>query len=170
MRRNPSYHRNGAKTPVGQVRWDDATKFCERLSAQTGEKFQLPTEAQWEYACRGGSTMAFCFGDNEGQLDEYAWYCENSDREPHAVGRKRPNAWGLYDMHGNAWEWCQDWYGHYPSGGVTDPLGPRDGRQRVNRGGGFYDRTRRCRSACRLSDIPYILRGSLGFRPVRPLP
>ena len=139
MGSNPSNFK-GPKNPVEQVSWDDCQEFLDKLNAKAGGqggKFVLPTEAQWEYACRAGSTGKFCFGDDEKQLGEYAWYDENSDSKTHPVGEKKPNAWGLYDMHGNVWEWCQDWYGAYGAEAVDDPSGPTTGSGRVFRGGGW---------------------------------
>ena len=115
MGSNPS-HFKGPKNPVEQVSWDDCQQFLVKLNAKSGgqgSKFVLPTEAQWEYACRAGSTGKFCFGDDEKQLGEYAWYEANSGDKTHPVGEKKPNTFGLHDMHGNVWEWCQDWYGEY---------------------------------------------------------
>ena len=97
------------------VSWNDAAKFCEWLSKKGKERFELPTEAQWEYACRAGTQTDYYFGDDPGPLDDYAWYQNNAMRHSHPVGGKRPNPWGLYDMSGNAWQWCQDYYGLYPS-------------------------------------------------------
>jgi len=167
--KNPSRFK-GARNPVEQVSWDDAVKFCERLSSQAGGGLQLPTEAQWEYACRAGSTTAYCFGDSDSQLGGHAWHGSNSGRKTHPVGQKSPNAWGLYDLHGNVWEWCQDWYGDYPSGGVTDPTGAPRGSYRVDRGGGFIGGADDCRSAFRGGYVPGIRRSILGFRPSRSLP
>ncbi|NQT39791.1 MAG: formylglycine-generating enzyme family protein, partial [Planctomycetes bacterium] len=113
MGSNPSNFK-GAKNPVEQVSWDNCQQFLVKLNAKSGGqggKFVLPTEAQWEYACRAGSTGKFCFGDDEKQLGEYAWYGENSGSKTHPVGEKKPNTFGLHDMHGNVWEWCHDWYG-----------------------------------------------------------
>ena len=120
MGKNPSKFK-GAKLTVEQVSWDDAVAFCKALSSKTGQMFRLPTEAEWEYACRAGTTTRFSFGDNDGSLGGYAWYSSNSRRETNPVGRMKPNAFGLYDMHGNVWEWCGDWAGDYSSGSATDP-------------------------------------------------
>jgi formylglycine-generating enzyme required for sulfatase activity len=142
MGNNPSEFK-GPKNPVEQVSWTDCQEFLVKLNAKAGGqggKFVLPTEAQWEYACRAGSTGEFCFGNKEKQLGEYAWwYDENSGIETHPVGEKKPNAWGLYDMHGNVCEWCQDWYGTYGAEAVDDPSGPTKGTSRVYRGGGWLD-------------------------------
>ena len=151
MGNNPS-HFKGPKKPVEQVSWEDCQKFLGKLNAKVGSgasKFQLPSEAQWEYACRAGSTGKFCFGDDEKQLDEHAWYGENSGNKTHSVGEKKPNAWGLYDMHGNVWEWCQDWYGAYRAEAVDDPSGDTTGAYRVARGGGWRSVGRICQSAIR---------------------
>jgi len=110
MGSNPSGFK-GPKNPVEMVSWVDCQQFLSKLkskSAAGGGEFQLPSEAQWEYACRAGSTTRYCFGDDESKLGEYAWYGNNSGGKPHPVGEKEPNGWRLYDMHGNVWEWCQD--------------------------------------------------------------
>jgi formylglycine-generating enzyme required for sulfatase activity len=140
--------------PVEQVSWEDAVEFCKRLSELPEEKkagrvYRLPTEAEWEYACRAGSKTAFYFGDESFNLSGYAWHAANSDYQTHPVGEKKPNAWGLYDMHGNVWEWCSDRYGDYPEGAVTDPVGPEEGSIRVNRGGSWDRGAEDCRSAAR---------------------
>ena len=116
----------------------------------------MPTEAQWEYACRAGSTTRYCFGDDESGLGEYAWYGENSGDKTHPVGEKKPNAWGLYDMHGNVWEWCADWYdgGYYAQSPTDDPTGPATGSFRVVRGGGWHYAAGCCRSAYRHGTRP----------------
>lgn len=106
---NPSFFK-GPDRPVERISWQDAVAFCDKLSSMTGRRFRLPSEAEWEYACRAGSDTAFTFGDDYETLGEYGWYVENSERQTHPVAQKKPNAWGLYDTHGNVWEWCADWY------------------------------------------------------------
>jgi formylglycine-generating enzyme required for sulfatase activity len=137
------------------------------LSEQTGQQYRLPTEAEWEYAGRAGRATMYSFGDDARQLQEYAWYLENSKNKTEPVGQKKPNAWGLYDMHGNVWEWVQDWYGEYSSNSVVDPNGPDNGARRVIRGGGWSFVARSCRSAVRGSRSPNDRRGFLGFRLAR---
>ena len=139
MGSNPSYFK-GPKNPVENLSWDDCQGFLSKLNAKTRGirgTFQLPSEAQWEYACRAGSTTRYCFGDDESQLGDYAWYEANMAGKTHPVGEKKPNAWGLYDMHGNVWEWCQDWYDDYPKSAVDDPVGPPMGAAHVDRGGSW---------------------------------
>ena len=166
---NPSEYK-GANNPVETVRREDAVEFCRRLSELPAEKeagnvYRLPTEAEWEYACRAGTRTRFSFVDDESDFGEYGWCIENSGRTTHPVGSKLPNAWGLYDMHGNVWEWCQDWYGDYPSGSVTDPSGATSSLSRVNRGGGWgSDVAGNCRSASRYGFYPSDRELSLGFR------
>ncbi|PIE84755.1 MAG: hypothetical protein CSA07_01465 [Bacteroidia bacterium] len=157
----------GARQPVVNVSWDDAKAFCDWV----GKGATLPTEAQWEYACRAGSTGRFCFGEDEAQLGDYAWYRENAGRVTHAVGGKKPNAWGLYDMHGNVWEWCSDyWLGAYTADPVKDPAGPAAGPTRVLRGGECNGEPRYSRSAFRSWYYPFVERElSHGFRLVAPL-
>ncbi len=142
----------GPKNPVEQVGWVDCQDFLVKLNTKVGGKgykFVLPTEAQWEYACRAGSTGKFCFGDDEKQLGEYAWYRENSESKAHPVGEKKPNTFGLHDMHGNVWEWCQDSYGAYGAEAVRDPSRPTGARFRVLRGGSWNYGGRCCLSAYR---------------------
>ena len=170
MGKNPSYFQ-GSKFPVEQVTWDDAVEFCRKLSAlpaekEAGRSYRLPSEAEWEYACRAGTTSVFSHGDEESRLSEYAWHLGNSGGKTHDVGTMKPNPWGLYDMHGNVWEWCHDWHGKYPSGGMLDPRGPSSGSFRVNRGGGWHVPAMDCGSAYRRTDDPAlrISRDFIGFR------
>jgi len=171
MGKNPSYYK-GATNPVDQVSWDDATEFCKKLSEKIRQAVRLPTEAEWEYACRAGTQTAFSFGDDPSALGDYAWWDGNSGATTHPVGQKRPNAWGLYDMHGNVWEWCADWFGEYPKGPVTDPSGPATGSDiRVVRGGSWYDvGSVSFRCACRFSYDPPDRSVSYGFRCAMTLP
>ncbi|OQY59787.1 MAG: hypothetical protein B6245_04790 [Desulfobacteraceae bacterium 4572_88] len=173
MGKNPSHFKDGGNDcPVENVLWEDAQQFIKKLNEHEGKTlYRLPTEAEWEYACRAGSSTRFCFGDDENRLSEYAWYDGNSGGKTHPVGQKKPNAWGLYDMHGNVWEWCQDWFGDYPSGDITDPAGPlKPGSARVDRGGGCFFSARICRSACRVRDLPGGRYHFLGFRLLRLAP
>jgi len=163
---NPS-HFKGAKNPVETVSWEDAQEFCKKLSAKTGKTVQLPTEAQWEYACRAGTKTRFYSGDADGDLDGVGWYDSNSGNTTHPVGEKKPNSWGLYDMHGNVWEWCQDWYGEYAAGAATDPQGAASGPFRVLRGGCWRGNPESCRSAYRYNSPPgYRVNLDGGFRVV----
>ena len=139
---NPSKFEGDPQRPVEQVSWDDAVEFCRKLSALPGEKaakrrYGLPTEAQWEHACRAGTTTRWYAGDNQAGLVDVAWFNTNSGGQTHPVGGKKPNAWGLYDMHGNVWEWCQDWYDkeYYARSPIDDPAGPPGGSFRGMRGG-----------------------------------
>jgi formylglycine-generating enzyme required for sulfatase activity len=165
---NPSQFK-GPKNPVETVNWAECQPFFRKLNAKPGPgkgKFQLPTEAQWEYACRAGSTTQYGFGDDPSGLDEYAWYAANSGGKSHPVGEKKPNPWGLYDMHGNVWEWCQDWYdgGYYAKSPADDPTGPARGRIRVLRGGGWINPAWHCRSSQRSNLSPSLRNSILGFR------
>jgi formylglycine-generating enzyme required for sulfatase activity len=169
---NPA-HYQGLENPMESVSWNDAVVFCRKLTARErqagrlpeGFEYMLPTGAQWEYACRAGSSTEYCFGDDADRLDEAAWYGENSGKQTHPVAQKKPNAWGLYDMHGNVWEWCRDWYeGGYLSAGVTDPQGPDSGTARVLRGGCYLSLASCCRSAERLRGAPSVTGNVLGFR------
>jgi len=157
MDTNPSKFK-GDDHPVETVSWNDCAKFCKKVG------LSLPTEAQWEYACRAGSKTLWCFGDDEAQLEEYAWYAENSGRQTHPVAQKKPNAYGLYDMHGNLWELCWDWKETYPSNSVTDPVGPRHGSYRIERGGSWDTCASVCRSTLRHFTSPGDLTSTAGFR------
>ncbi len=173
MGANPSYFK-GANLPVEQVSWDDCMSFCEKLTSReraagrlpSGYRYTLPSEAQWEYACRAGTT-----GDYAGSLVAMAWYEDNSGQTTHAVSGKQANAWGFHDMHGNVWELCSDWYGDYPSSNVTDPTGAASGSYRVNRGGGWVLSASNCRSAKRGRISPGVGFNFLGFRlALSPIP
>jgi formylglycine-generating enzyme required for sulfatase activity len=173
MGNNPSVFKKDPQNPVETVSWYDAVEFCKKLSQLPEEKaagrvYRLPTEAEWEYACRAGSTTQYSFGNIEERLSVYAWYYStkiaDSKYGPQPVGRKKPNAWGLYDMHGNVGEWCSDWYGEYPKGAVSDPSGPREGSSRVCRGGSWCNDAAGCRSSFRLSRSPEERGNNGGFR------
>jgi formylglycine-generating enzyme required for sulfatase activity len=192
MKNNPSSSK-GNNLPVEQVSWNDAQEYVSKLNEKEGsEKYRLPSEAEWEYAARAGTTTRYSFGDDDSKLDEYAWYADNSGSRPpqkgdyygydkkdwldnkwngktHPVGQKKPNTWGLYDMHGNVWEWVQDkWHDDYkdaPLDGSSWESG--DGFFRVFRGGGWYYFARCCRSAARGDCVPGFRGDSLGFRLVR---
>lgn len=158
--RNPGFSQDD-NHPVINISWNDAVEFCKWFSTKIGQNVQLPTEAQWEYACRAGSTGAYA-----GNLDEMAWY--NGKSGTHPVGAKKANAWGLYDMYGNVYEWCKDWIvdGVYPIGSVTDPVGPSSGACRVYRGGAWNSIAEDSRSAYRDGDNPDYRDYQLGFRIV----
>ena len=175
MGNNPScfkeyfgYFRGNDKFPVERVSWNDVQKFIRELNQMEGRnKYSLPTEAEWEYACRAGSKTAYCFGDDYERLGQYAWYNKNSGNKTHPVGQKKPNTWGLYDMHGNLFELCQDWDGDYPAGSVTDPVGPSKGLRRVCRGGSYYELANDCCSSSRNCTMPDDRLCNRGFRLLR---
>jgi formylglycine-generating enzyme required for sulfatase activity len=154
------------------VSWSDAKAYVEWLAKSTGKNYRLATEAEWEYACRAGSDSAYCFGDNEAGLGEYAWYGSNSGGRSHTVGRKRANAWGIHDMHGNVWEWVNDWYSedYYVDSPRRSPTGPANGSYRVIRGGSWNDPAHYARSAVRSRFDPGVRGSALGFRLARTLP
>jgi formylglycine-generating enzyme required for sulfatase activity len=186
---NPS-KRKEPQNPVERTQWTDAVRFCNRCSELEGltpcydlkswtcnfeaNGYRLPTEAEWEYACRAGSTTHYCFGDDERELAEYAWLKPHSQGKPHPVGQKRANHWGLYDMHGNVWQWCNDWYGeaYYGNSPAEDPHGPAAGTMRVLRGGAWDSTPEKCRSAYRHKEFPVYSDAcfgadSYGFRRAR---
>jgi formylglycine-generating enzyme required for sulfatase activity len=169
MGNNPSKNK-ARNNPVESVSWKDVQTFISRLNTKEGtNKYRLPTEAEWEYAARAGTKSAYSFGDETRPLGQYAWYQGNSGRQTHPVGQKQPNPWGLYDMHGNVWEWVQDWHGDYPKSAVTDPSGPSSGVYRVLRGGSWDDSARNLRSAYRFSYSPDDRFEFYGFRLARSL-
>ena len=165
---NPS-HVKAATLPVDQVNWDDCQKFTDKLSqllAPLHITAALPTEAQWEYACRAGSQTRFWSGQDNADLTRVAWCAPNSGDKPHAVGQKPANAWGLYDMHGNVWQWCQDGLGPYDRDAVTDPVGPAEAAERVLRGGSWSSEPDVCRAAYRFSYPPDYRLMTVGLRVV----
>ncbi len=200
MGNNPAKFKDNLQNPVETVSWDDAQEFCKKLSQKTGKDFRLPSEAEWEYACRAGTTTRYYFGEDEKELGDYGWFGNNSGKQTldtdriwqevqqdgkkylevlnknecqtHPVGQKKPNAWGLYDMHGNVWEWCQDSYEKY--GGESDLIRKTgkaitkesDNRSRLLRGGSWVNRAGDCRSACRSDIIARVQYYSIGFRVV----
>jgi formylglycine-generating enzyme required for sulfatase activity len=170
MGNNPSYCGNNPKNPVEQVSWNDAQEFCQKLNQKTGKKYRLPSEAEWEYACRAGTQTRYYFGDDEKQLGEYAWFSENSGSKSHPVGQKKPNNWGLYDMSGNVWEWCEDaWHKNYenaPTDGTAWNENHSVTKDRVLRGGSWVNGPGNCRSAFRSLSVNR--HSDLGFRVVSP--
>ena len=166
MGNNPSRFTGDDNRPVERVSWDDVQEFIRRLNEQEGcgDCYRLPTEAEWEYAARAGTT-----GDYAGDLDAMGWYRANSGSQTHPVGGKSPNVWGLYDMHGNVWEWVADGFGreYYKNSPAVDPKGPESGSLRVSRGGCFSDSAARARSANRYIVPPGLPNNDLGFRLVR---
>jgi formylglycine-generating enzyme required for sulfatase activity len=177
---NPSLFAGDLDAPVERVSWSDATNYCAILTQReltagripAGSAFRLPTEAEWEFCCRAGTTTRFFYGDDPNylQLTNHAWFSDNSDAQTHTVATKPGNAWGFFDMAGNVWQWCEDWYGAYPGGSVFDPTGAstNSGGGRVLRGGSWIDEPRFCRSACRIGDDPSgnSLYENYGFRVV----
>jgi len=169
MRNNPSNFK-GDTRPVERVSWDDVQKFLRQLNQKAGkEMYRLPSEAEWEYAARAGTDTMFYFGNDVAGLGKYAWYAENSGKKTHSVGQLKPNTWGLYDMYGNVYEWCQDWYGrgYYSKSPSKNPGGPSSGSARVLRGGGWGSVAGYCRAASRLGISPDARSSIVGFRLLR---
>ncbi len=174
------YVKEGSNYPATIVSWEDAIAFCKKLTEQERKagqlpddwEYTLPTEAQWEYACRAGTTTVYSFGDDDSKLSDYAWFEDNAgdigEEYAHAVETKKPNPWGLSDMHGNVWEWCRDWYQDKLPGG-TDPEVTAEGSFRVNRGGSWINPAGLCRSALRFWYTPSYRNFNLGFRVGRVL-
>ena len=163
-----SYAGVGADYPAYYVSWEDIVNmFLPRLNSITGKTFRLPTEAEWEYAARGGNKSKGYKYSGSNNLGDVAWYCDNSSREANPVGTKAPNELGIYDMSGNVWEWCSDWYGSYSSSAQSNPTGPSSGSGRVYRGGSWFNYAQNCRVSCRGYDLnPDYHYSFLGFRLV----
>ena len=164
MGSNPSKFTGNMQRPVEMVSWNDCQTFISKLNQLTGETFRLPTEAQWEYAARGGNKSKGYTYSGSNAIDDVAWYNDNSDRMTHPVKTKAPNELGIYDMSGNVFEWCSDWYGSYSSAAQTDPTGPATGFYRVRRGGSWDDIAASCRVAYRISGAPTNTINYLGLR------
>jgi len=161
---DPSHNNPGDDLPVVNVNWNDAIKYCKWLSSETGKNYRLPTEAEWEYACRAGTKTDYYWGNK--MDDSYCWYKDNSGNKIHPVGQKMPNEFGIYDMSGNLWEWCNDWYGYYTSDTISNPTGPGSSLTRVYRGGSWNSQAGSCRSAYRNSNSPDTRNELIGFRLV----
>ncbi len=168
MNNNPSHFPDDT-APVENVSWEDCQAFIDKLNKTAEPGFRLPTEAEWEFACRAGSADAYACGNDATILPAHGWFKDNSRETTHGVGTKTANAWGLYDMHGNVWEWCADFYGPYPWGRVTDPVGPATGERHVLRGGAWTAPAQDCRSARRFVHLEgyFFPKYNLGFRLAR---
>ena len=160
---NPSYF-DGDNMPVENVSWDDCQEFISKLNAATGKHFRLPTEAEWEFAARGGNNSKHYQYSGSNKIGDVGWYCNNSEGETHDVATKEPNELGVYDMSGNVWEWCNDLFGGYISVSQTNPTGHLSGTYRVRRGGSWNDFAGRCRSSCRFSGSPDDCDDRIGLR------
>ena len=163
MGTNPSSFK-GENLPVEKVSWNDCQQFINKLNKLTGKKFRLPTEAEWEFAARGGNKSKGYQYSGSNKIGEVTWYYENSNSETHPVKTKAPNELGIYDMSGNVWEWCQDFYDNYNSGSQTNPTGPSSGSTRVNRGGSWLNNLGSCRSSNRTFNAPGTAYNYLGLR------
>ncbi len=163
MGSNPSYFK-GSQKPVEHVSWNDCKEFITKLNRLTGKNFRLPTEAEWEYAARGGNKSKGYKYSGSNTIGNVAWYTDNSSSKTHDVKTKTPNELGIYDMSGNVWEWCEDWHGSYSSGSQTNPMGPSSGSDRVLRGGSWYYSAKYCRVSFRGINLPVHRDISFGFR------
>ena len=180
--KNPSHFTGDSNRPVEKVTFADANHYCSAVTLReraagrlpAGYAYRLPTEAEWEYACRAGSTNLFNFGNSSTNASSYAWTAENSDAATHPVGSKSPNAWGLYDTHGNVWEWCSDWFEPYPAAPLTDPVGPAASKYKLFKGGGWNQDADYARASSRFMMSPSSGIHFVGFRlalgPVLPSP
>lgn len=169
MGTNPSdFDECGDDCPVENVSWEDIEQYLEKVNRLDVEHhYRLPTEAEWEYAARAGSRLRFCSSDSTVILKDYGWFEENSEETVQSVAQKKPNQWGIYDMHGNVWEWCRDYYGPYSQSKTVNPQGPSSGLSRVRRGGGWNSSFEVCRSAYRLANLPDLRKNDIGFRLVK---
>lgn len=165
MGNNPSRY-SGVFNPVDNVSWNNAVEFCQKLASRSaGRAYQLPSESEWEYACRTGCSGLYCFSDVSGDLNDYAWYCNNSRNSSHQIGKKRPNSYGIYDMHGNVWEWCEDGYHTGYIGAPSDGSVWESSKiSHVLRGGSWYSNSDFCRSAIRCGNLQNKTDGNIGFR------
>lgn len=163
MGNNPSVYK-GVRRPVENVSWDDCQKFIRKLNSLTGKKFRLPTEAEWEYAARGGNKSKRYKYSGSNNIGDVAWYDVNINDNTHSVGQKSPNELGIYDMSGNVWEWCEDWYGDYNSSTQNNPLGTANGPGRVRRGGGWGNGSGDCRVSYRSYYTPINGSNIIGLR------
>jgi formylglycine-generating enzyme required for sulfatase activity len=164
MGSDPSNFTTSAQLPVEQVSWNDCQTFITKLNSLTGATFRLPSEAEWEFAARGGNKSQGYTYSGSNTVGDVAWYKDNSSSKPHVVKTKAPNELGIYDMSGNVWEWCQDWYHSYSSSAVTDPTGPTSGSYRMFRGGGWSGGATYCRCADRNYDKPTTWSSTFGLR------
>ena len=172
MGKNPSHFTGDTNRPVEKLNWFEAVAYCRELTRREvaaghlppGYEYRLPSEAEWEYACEASCTNLFSFGDSASNADQYAWTMENSEGSSHPVGQKRPNAWGLFDMHGNVWEWCSDWFAPYPATALTNPSGPPTSKFKVFRGGGWNQAIEFARSRNRFMMAPSNGIHFVGFR------
>lgn len=164
MGTNPSYFTSDSQLPVERVSWNDCQTFITKLNSLTGATFRLPTEAEWEFAARGGNKSQGYTYSGSNTIGNVAWYTDNSSSKTHVVKTKSPNELGIYDMSGNVWEWCQDWYGSYSSAAVTDPQGASSGSYRVGRGGSWNRYATSCSCSIRDGSVPTFTVGTLGLR------
>jgi formylglycine-generating enzyme required for sulfatase activity len=168
---NPSNFKYDKKLPVEMVSWTDVNEFIAKLNKKGDGIFRLPTEAEWEYASRAGRKTEFSFGEDEDSMSNFGWYIENGGNQTHPVGQKKPNPWGLYDMYGNVWEWCQDWYdeSYYSKSPVKNPVCPETRMERTTRGGSYINNQDFSRSSTRGRNYPFFTFSFVGFRLVRSL-